>query len=416
VRALALLLIVTTAPAFAADNDDSRALSLADSTLAKAERASDWRVFTEAAWSQSTLRGSDSLQQGARWSLDARFDKNLAADWRVVLADRFDVNWRDSLWQAREVNTPKDAYVSWQARPDRIGDLGRINALYGVAYAYNPTDYFRANAVRSVVSIDPASLRENRLGSVMLRGQMLWPGGSFTALYSPKLADQPSDSPLSLDLGATNDRNRWLLAASQKISENLNPQEMLYGVAGEAPQMGVNLTSLLNDATVTYLEWSGGRSASLLAQALQIPEDVAFRSRLAAGLTYTAPIKLSMTVEYQYNGAGLDQAGWEALRQGPPAAYVRYRTFVAGQQDPPTQQKVFLRASWQDSLANHLDLTTNFFLSVVDSSRQWWVEVRYHWTHVDIALQWQVNSGSPGSEYGAIGERQVWQALATYFF
>jgi hypothetical protein len=33
------------------------------------------------------------------------------------------------------------------------------------------------------------------------------------------------------------------------------------------------------------------------------------------------------------------------------------------------------------------------------SRRQSWVEARYHWTHVDLALQWQLNSGDPGSEY-----------------
>ena len=57
------------------------------------------------------------------------------------------------------------------ARPDTLIDLGRINVRNGVALGYNPTDYFRAGAVRAAVSVSPASLKENRQGSVMLRGQ-----------------------------------------------------------------------------------------------------------------------------------------------------------------------------------------------------------------------------------------------------
>ena len=414
-RAFLLVLLAAAVPALAED-EDAAALSLADKTAATTQQGSDWRVFTEAAWSESALRGDGGLKHVERLSIDVRYDKAFAADWRAVFADRLDARWQDNPSAQKNVNTLKEAYLSWQARPGGIADLGRINVWHGVAYGYNPTDYFRAGAVRSIVSIDPASLRENRLGSAMLRAQTLWTGGSLTALYSPKLADRPSDSVFSADLGATNRRDRWLLAASHKLSDSLNPQWMLDGGAGESPQLGLNLTALLNDATVGYVEWSGGRAASLISQALMLPDDTAFRSRLATGLTYTAPNKLSLTLEYQYNRAGLDQASWDALRRGPPAAYGQYRGFVADLQDPPTKQRVFLRANWQDALVNHLDLTTNVFLDTVDSSRQFWIEARYHWTRVDVALQWQLNSSQPGSDYGGLPERRVWQALARYFF
>ena len=49
---------------------------------------------------------------------------------------------------------------------------------------------------------------------------------------------------------------------------------------------------------------------------------------------------------------------------------------------------------------NHLDLTGHVFFDAVDSSRQFWIEARYHWTRVDLALSWQLNSGQPGSDYG----------------
>src|SRR5205814_5821091 len=113
-------------------------------------------------------------------------------------------------------------------------------------------------------------------------------------------------------------QNRWLLAVSQKLADDVNPQWLLYDDERNRPQAGVNLTRLLNDATVAYVEYSGGRAPPLLAQALAQPGDVDFRSRLATGVTYTAPSKLSLTLEYDYNGAGLDKGDWNSLRRGSP--------------------------------------------------------------------------------------------------
>ena len=419
-RALALSLILGATPALAAApapaaDGEAAALSLADQTAETTEKSSDWRTFMEGAVRASTPQGGGARQHGGRLSFDVRYDGSFAPGWRAVLADRLDMN-RGEIANGGNINTLKEAYLSWQAAPERIADLGRINARQGVAFGYNPTDYFRAGALRSVVSIDPASLRENRLGSIMLRGQALWTGGSLAGLYSPKLADHPNSGAYSLDVGATNQRDRWQVALSQKLSDKINPQWLVSGGAGQSPQFGLNLTGLLNDATVAYAEWSGGRAPSLVTQALMRPKDTAFRSRLATGLTYTTASNVSLTLEYEYNGAGLDEAGWNALRSGSPLAYRAYRGFAADLQDPPTKQAVFLHALWQDALIQHLDLAAMIRYDAVDNSRLQWLEARYHWTRIDLALQAQLNNGRPGSNVGALPERRIWQVLARYFF
>ena len=417
-RVLALLLLLAAAAAAPAlaDDADAAALLLADQTTMTVEKSSNWRVYVETAVRASRQQGSGAALHGTRLSLDARFDKTFAPGWRAVFADRLDLNRMDGVSGKRDINTLKEAYVSWQARPDRIADLGRINVRNGVAFGYNPTDYLRAGALRSVVSPDPASLRENRLGSAMLRGQALWTGGSLAALYSPKLADQTSDAVFSPDFGATNRRELWQLALSERLSEALNPQWLLSGGDGQSPQLGLNVTALPNDATVVYFEWSGGRAPSLAAQALMRPGDAVFRSRLSTGLTYTTANNISLTAEYQYNGAALDEAGWNALRRGPLAAYGQYRGFVANLQDPATRDQVFLYALWQDALVKHLDVTAMVRYDATDHSRLQWLEARYHWTRVDLALQTQLNTGQPGSNYGALPERRIWQLSARYFF
>jgi opacity protein-like surface antigen len=416
VRLLALFLLAAMSSPALADDADAAALLLADKTTMTAEQSSDWHVYVEAAAREARERGANPSLHGTRTSIDARFDRTFAPGWRAVFADRLDMNRMNGASGNQDINTLKEAYLSWQAQPDRIADLGRINARNGVAFGYNPTDTFRAGALRSIVSLDPASLRENRLGSVMLRGQQLWDGGALTALYSPKLADKPSNADFSPDFGATNRRARWQLALSEKLSEALNPQWLLSGGAGLSPQLGLNLTALTGDATVAYVEWSGGRAPSLAAQSLMSPDDTAFRSRVSTGLTYTTPDNISFTAEYEYNGAGLDRDAWNTLRRGSPAAYGLYRNFVANLQELPTRDNLFLYAIWKDALVKNLDLTAMVRHDLVDHSRLQWLEMRYHWTRVDVALQTQLDTGQAGSNYGALPDRRLWQAVARYFF
>lgn len=413
-RAAALTLLLVTASALA-DSADEAALALADKTQTQPAQPSNWRASTEAVLIESQPRAGDATH-AQRLSLDAQYDARFAPGWRAVFADRLDLAWRGEPVYDDFINTLKEAYVSWQPRPQRIFDLGRVNLRYGVATGYNPTDYFRAGAVRSLVSVAPASLRENRLGTAIVRAQTFWTSGALTALYAPKLADAPNTTPFSPDFGSTNNEQRWLLAYSQRLATDFTPQFLVFGQSHDAPQFGLNLTTLLNDATVAYLEWSGGTSPSLRSEALGLPDDSAFRSRAAAGVTYTAPSKLSLTLEYDYNGAGLDDDGWDALRNGPLNTYLQYRSFVQTLQEIPTRRNAFLAALWQDAFVIHLDLSAFQRIDIVDYSRLSFLEARYHWNRADIALQWQRNSGGPGTDFGALPQEQIWQLVATYFF
>jgi hypothetical protein len=77
---------------------------------------------------------------------------------------------------------------------------------------------------------------------------------------------------------------------------------------------------------------------------------------------------------------------------------------------------VFLYATWQDAMVKRLDLTAMLRYDAVDSSRLQWLEARYRWTRVDLALQVQLNLGRPGTNFGALTERRIAQAVVRYFF
>lgn len=418
-RAVFGLALMLVAGAACAQNPDAAALSLPGSAPQPAESVRPWQLFIEGAAGRSVVRDA-SLAENAhstqRLSADLRVDATPAHDLHAVLADRLDVDWLGGFEQRSEINTLKEAYLSWQPRNDAIVDLGRINQYSGVALGYNPTDFFRDGALRSPVSVDPTLIKKDRQGSVMLRGQMLWEDASLTALYSPALSNHTSSAPFAPDWGSTNHRNRGLLIFSKRLSANLNPQWLLYMEQGAAPQFGMNLTTLVNDSTVAYFEWSGGRSVSLLAQALGQPGDEAFRNRVAAGLTYTTSNKLSVTFEYEYNGAGLTKAQWDALPQSSLQAYSQYRQFADSAQELPTRHALFFYATWKDLLISHLDLQAMVRSNSADYSRLSWIELRYRWPRDEIALQWQGNSGDVFSEYGALPLRTAWELSYRHYF
>lgn len=414
--AAALLLLAGLARA---DDPDAAALALPGSNPEPAaQNASNWQWFVEAAAGPSVRRDS-SLQERKRafqrLSFDVHADLTLSAGLRAVFSDRLDLDWRQG--EARkDLNTIKEAYLSWQPRADLLFDAGRINQYSGVGVGYNPTDFFRDRALRSQISVDPTVIKKNRQGSVMLRGQMLWDGASLSVLYAPGLREQRSSATFNPDLGATNQRDRALLVFSKRISEELNPQWLLYKDQGAAPQLGMNLTRLLNDSSVAYFEWAGGRSRTQLAQALGQPEKEVFRNRIATGLTYTTADKLSISLEYQYNGSALTRAQWDALPRASLPAYIQYRLFAEAAQELPTKNAFFVYVSKPDFLLNHLNLSLMVRRNSEDHSRLSWLELRYLWQRDELALQWQGSSGNLVSDYGAAELRRAWQLSYRHFF
>lgn len=403
-----------------ADDPEASALLLADAMPGVLDTAGDWRTFIEGGFGGTVRRRDGSPRDNRRWSLDIHYDHSFSPTWRAFVSDRLDIGWPAQESGRNTINTLKETYLSWRAQAETILDMGRINVRNGVAMGYNPTDYFRSGALRSIVSISPASLKENRQGSAMLRGQRLWESGSATALYSPQLNDRANPYGLSLDIGATNHQNRWLIAISQKVTDTVTPQFLVYREEEQPTQFGLNLTGLINDAVVAHFEWSGGRSPALLTQARmqQAPACTCSRwhNRLATGLTYSAARKASLTVEYHYSGDGLDKEAWDALRDGPPAIYGQYRNWVQVVQGRPTQQAIFFHGSWLDALINRLDLSAMHNYDIADSSRRLWLEARYHVDRFEYAVQWQRNSGQHSSNFGALPESRSWQAVMRYYF
>ena len=405
--AMAAALPVCAAEPPAAPPSDLDALSLADTAPAPAKPPTPaWRLFVEGAGGQGNLRGSDERVNTGRASFDARFDAALMPGLRGVLSDRLDVVHGNGVPRGRDVNTLREAYVSWAQAEDQIIDFGRVNVRHGAATGFNPTDWFKEGALRSVVSPDPLLLRENRQGTVVLQGQKLWDVGSMTAAFSPRLGDAPDTATFALNAGATNPRNRWLLAGSYKFSDKFNPELLLYGGADTPAQMGLNLSALVSDATVLFGEFSAGKGRSLLAQALGRPDAERNQRRAALGLSYTTGFNLTVTAEAEYNSAAPDREQWNALSRSDPTGPLRVLASAQTLQDLPVRRAGFVHAIWKDALVRRLDVSGFLRRDLETRSQAQWLEVRYHWERVDLAVQCLLYTGAAGSVYNAVPQRR----------
>ncbi|MFC4159081.1 hypothetical protein [Chitinimonas lacunae] len=396
---------------------------MADRATGKAASAHDWKLSAELAQVTAHHRHGLASQQGPRLSLKFHYDRIVAPGWRAVFSDDLDLGLQYAVAKGRHgslshtaVNTLKEAYLSRQWQSDYMLDVGRINIRYGVALGYNPTDYFRFNAIRTISSLDPENLRRNRLGSVVLRGQKLWSGGSVTGLCSPRLASRPSPAAFSADLGASNGQTRCLLAINTRLATDFEPQFLLSQSEGKSPQFGLNLTWLLNDATVMFAEWSGGRNSRLLDDAFAQANGTAFRSQLAAGLTYTSARNLTLTLEYDYNGRAADRSAWKALRAAPLPVLGAYLSHSQAAYEQASRQAIFAHLLWKDALVSQLDIAAMTRLNPYDHSRNDWISAVYHGKQFDLGLQWQRNGGRGNSQYGLVPQRTIWQVAGIYHF
>ena len=212
------------------------------------------------------------------------------------------------------------------------------------------------------------------------------------------------------NIGATNHNDRYLLAVSQKIGD-FTPQGIIFQEKGQKPRFGLNLSHLLNDATVFNLEWSGGYAPKQTDAAFAAYNPVfrtgeqQWQQQIASGISYTTSNKLTLTAEAHYNSAAPDNQTWQQLQTGPLPSYLLYRAYSQQTQNLTTRRQLFLHATWQDAIIPHLDLSTMITHIPEDRSRRYWLEARYHKEAWEVAVQFERNAGTGNSVYGFVGSK-----------
>jgi hypothetical protein len=450
--------------AMAADEDKDLDLIPRDDRPAAREEAAPasspfrQRIYIENAFALASLR--DDLLVPSPSPLPPRWQERLFADahveWPVAANAFLAYSGRLNLRGYEDLGFPnrgnvthdlREAYGSLEPRPRDYFDLGRINVKSGVALGFNPTDFFKARAVVDPLTADPRALREDRLGALLARAQRVGESGSLSAAYSPKVA---APAPVGNDpyrgfdplFDRTNGSHRWLVKASARLGDDLSPEALLFGEHGNV-KLGANLTEVIGQSTVVYLEWAGGRRLGIVDEALAfgretgtIPADAPvfitqggeerFRSQLAIGASYTTETKITFNLEYHYNQAGFSRADWDrwfALGAGrdPSSPITRtlwyLRSYAADRQEPLQQHAVFARMDWVDFLVPKLELTGFALVDARDGST--FLQLAADYAHTD---RWSfgalatATTGGRHSNFGSLPSASSILLKATRYF
>lgn len=402
--------------ASATANADIDALSLKTEEPEKSASPA-MKLFVEGALGHAEQRYGLGSRTLSRATLDFWQSGRPAPSLQGVVSARVDATQPEDPRIDGAVLSLREAYIGWQdGAGQQAVDIGRINLREGPGYGYNPTDFYRDYALRTITAVNPFTLREIRMGSVMLRAQQLWSDGSLSLVFSPRLACCRSTKGWSLDLGSTNARDRGSLSLNSRWSEKLNTQLLAYKEDGAPVKFGASLTALVSEAAVVHADWSMAREVSLLDRAVALPASEETGQRFAAGLTYTTTGRLSVTAEFQYNSFAADENTWQSVVAGQPAVQANYFQLAQALQDNASRQAWLLYAVQRDLVWKGLDLTVLVKFNLTDSSRLLWLDLRYRLDKMDLAFQIQQNQGVNGSEFGSPPIKTSGGVIATLYF
>lgn len=385
------------------------------------------------AWAQRlSPRENGTHADSARLVFDYARTWQLSPGWTARLSDQLDLVAGRNRFDAETshvINTLREAWIGWHRTRGAFQyyvDAGRINVRNGVGSGYNPTDFFKRDAVnRALATLDPGALRENRMGTVMLRAQVIGDAGAVTVGLAPRVADEraPGDpgSDTSLALDRTNSRRAAYIKWSPQWSQRVSLDVLAFQRERESAQLGLNLSLLASDAVVLNAEWTGARRTALPGPG-EDEAPRAWRNRAAVNVVWTTPLGLDLTLERQYAGDALDRGQWRRWRavgdgQGLQAlGALAERRQV--EQEPMLRDAWFARLHWRDAfgvrdfelagftLRNSYDDSA---LTQVSASRSF----GGRWRAGVLAAAY---SGDRTSEFGSVPVRRKIAAFLDYRF
>jgi hypothetical protein len=425
----------------AASGDDvdliPKEVTAAEPAAPEAEKGASFRArwFVEDAPSASTEPREVPVpyppSQASRWQNRASVDASLS--WRpakpiaLTLSGRLNVFAQDgmSILSPDTIRVDlREAYATWQPIRDFFVEAGRVNVREGVALGFNPTDFFKTRTLVDQSSLDPSVIRQNRLGTVMVRAQAIGAGISVSAAVAPKLASPPpliESDPIGVDphIGAMNGAWRAEAALGFEVAD-LSPKVLGYLEAGRS-RIGFNASRPIGDAVIAYAEWAGGLEKSLATRAAgfgkqtgtlpqnapTVPPDsgaTSFRNDLAAGFSWTIAATLTLNAEYHFHQGGFTHADWSYWFSHPAEAKQLWfvRGYANDQQEPVSQHQLFARLAWPRFLSPDLEVDGFAFVSLIDGSVLSQLSLSDYlskdWT---LAAFISGNFGAPRSERGS---------------
>lgn len=298
-------------------------------------------------------------------------------------------------------NELKELYLSFYGLEGYFFDIGRINVNNGIALGYKPNDYLKNNHYKEGYS-SPDTQRNNRLGTVAVRGTKFWDRGNLSLLYSPKLSDQLSANPRSLDFYSTNGSSKTLLTINLNTS-TVAPQFSFFKENGESVQIGMNLSKSIAKGGISYFEWSGGKSHNEYDKLLNNDRSkYRWYNQVAIGGTWTTEKKLSFTLEYLRDGRALEKNQINSLSSIAPNSLFFYKRTRYQNLQLVGKQAVLFKLDWFESLSNKVDVSSLIMHDLEDKTDFYITEVKCRGNVIDSSLQYVVRSDIVDDKYLSI--------------
>lgn len=380
--------------------------------------------------SAADLKFSYQFSRSLNFSWSERFNILAEDDFSFPSQQSFRDNWREG-------------YITYEPIKHFFVEAGRINVRNGVALGYNPTDYLKARTLISQTSLDPASLRKNRLGVIMGKFEMVGESESFSFLAVPRIASElslNSPPPPTFDpqFGRTNSESKVLASLKSRRFE-LSPELLVFNDV-DGLHIGSNLSTTIGNSMIFYAEWSAAKMQNISQRALnsgkatgvfpaglttvpQTDSEAKLSHDTSVGFSWTSENRLTVNLEYIYHQVGLTQEELEswsnlALAQSALLGQLWYvRQFAQDQQEPLMQRQLFIRFACPDFLIqkNNTDLLA--FVNPGDASVMAQLSSEYLWSdHFSLTGVFMGFFGSEKSQYGTMPVTNSFSLRASYYF
>lgn len=347
----------------------------------------------------------DAPDTALRSVLDFRKEWRVGDQLRLTLSDRLE--WLEvNTGHSTVRNALREAYLSAGVGDSAFVDVGRINVRSGVGLGFNPSDWLREGANLPQTTQNPASQRENRLGTVMLKVQAVHGWGAAHVALIPHLASRPDEeSAYGLDFGRTNEDPALHVRVAPRVNERVSLDVLAYARKGRQPQWGLNTTAVLSDALIAHLEWSAGTREGLAGPSQRRSRSL--HHRVATGLSWTAPNGAVLAAEWHLASDALSRDDWNTWRLSTANATAARLGQLRGErsalQDPLVRDAWFFRMAMNGLLRDpDIDVSGFLRLNPHDHSRLWQLDGSWH-ANAQVSLHASVGGFSGGfrSEFGA---------------
>lgn len=312
-----------------------------------------------------------------------------------------------------------ESYVSWQADPTSVAELGKRALHWGKGYAFSPVAFLE----RPKDPSDPELARE---GFVMATGSLVrsFEGPLQTLTLTTALV--PTTSDLNPDFGAPGSINPAFKLYGLIFDTDV---DLIYAAPGSrGPRLGFDFSRNLGSNLEIHGEWARSSDAnrSLLTPANGLAIQTRSYDSYLLGLRYLTERDTTIIFEYYSNGNGYSTQEmsqfYDLVRASATNAALTQaasRAASQGYNQPNVMQNyVYLKVSQKEPF-DILDFTPSVTLiaNTDDHSFSMIPELLYTGIkNLELRLRLALNSGNTSTDYGEKPVQSRVELRARYFF